>query len=179
MLASSQGEANRPPKPNEVLIGPNGVIMPLNKIVLVRKGKEYCAVKFTEFWTGKTEKDMFARYESYYQRDGSENFTSKNIEFRTEELAFPKPRGIGRLVFSFGNRDIKCGPIRLWWAGKGTVYFFGRNQAQGDYGIELAPTKWTNISQVNIFDSLLKWYRYDEKRKRRNIQLDQLWDDKP
>ena len=166
-----------PPRPNEVQIAEVGIVMPLDRILLIRKSSDYCTVKFTEFWTWKTEEDYYARYESYYQGDKTGDFTKKNVQFRKEELSFPKPRGIGRLAFSFGNREIKCGPIRLLWSGKGAVHFYKEGQDEGDYGIELAPTKWTDILQVNAFDPRLKWYRYDGKRKRVNIPIDKLWED--
>ena len=167
-----------PPGPNDVHIGKTAIVMPLGKILLVRRYSEYCAVKFTDFWTGKTEEDLYAKYESCYQGDKSGDFSRQNIKFRNGKLSFPKPRGIGRLAFSFGKKEISCGTVRLFWSGQGAVHFYREGQAQGDYGIELAPTKWTEISQVNVFDQRLKWYRYDENRKRVNIPVDQLWEDK-
>lgn|SRR3989338_3527747 len=164
--------------PNDVVIGPNAVRVPLGRISLVRKNKEYCAVIFTGFWTGKTEEDWYATYESYYQGDKTGDFSNRNVQFRKEKLSSPKPRGIGRFAFSFGNRDVLCGSVTLEWTGKGWLYFYGSNQKEGDYGIELAPTKWTDISQVNILDPRLRWYRYDQERKRVNIPIDQLWEDK-
>jgi len=177
VLASYNSDLG-PPGPNDVHIGPNGVVVPLERILLVRRESEFCAVKFTKFWTGKTEGDKYATYESYYQADKTGNFLNKNVKFKKSKLSFPKPRGIGRLAFSFGDKDIQCGPIKLWWGGGGSVHFFSTSQAQGDYGIELAPTKWTDISQVNVFDQQLKWYRYDENRKRVNIPVEQLWNDR-
>jgi len=177
VLASYNSDLG-PPGPNDVHIGPNGVVVPLERILLVRRESEFCAVKFTKFWTGKTEGDKYATYESYYQADKTGNFLNKNVKFKKSKLSFPKPRGIGRLAFSFGDKDIQCGPIKLWWGGGGSVHFFSTSQAQGDYGIELAPTKWTDISQVNVFDQRLKWYKYDENRKRVNIPVDQLWEDR-
>lgn len=176
VLAFYYGDAGSP-GPNDVHIGKTIIEMPLEKILLVRRHSEYCAIKFTRFWTGKTEEDYFAIYESHCQSDKSGDFSKKNIHFKREKLSFPKPRGIGRLAFSHGNKEIKCGSFRLFWAGKGSVHFFGEDQKDGDYGIELAPTKWTNISEVNVFDPRLKWYRYDENRKRINIPADQLWKD--
>jgi hypothetical protein len=49
----------RPPKPDEVNIGSTGVTMPVGRFVLVRRGAEYCAVKFTEIWQGETEEDQY------------------------------------------------------------------------------------------------------------------------
>jgi hypothetical protein len=177
-----------PPKDNEVHIGKTVIVMPLENILLVRKGSDYCAIKFAKFWSeNKSEvgtifvasgSDEYAIYESYYQGDKKGDFSKENIQIKKEKLSSTKPRGIGRLAFSFGNKEIKCGSIKLFWGGKGSVNFSGEGQKAGDYGIELAPTKWTDISQINVFDARVKWYRYDEERKRVNIPIDQLWEDK-
>jgi len=177
VLAFYYGDTG-PPGPNEVHIGKTAIMMPLGKILLVRRNSEYCAVIFTDFWVGKTEEDLYAKYESYYQGDKSGDLSRQNVKYKNRKLSFPKPRGIGRLAFSFGNKEIQCGTIRLLWSGQGAVHFYREGKAQGDYGIELAPTKWTDISQVNVFDQRLKWYRYDENRKRVNIPVDQLWEDR-
>jgi hypothetical protein len=68
--------------------------------------------------------------------------------------------------------------LKLQWAGRGSVFFYAEGQEQGDHGIELAPTIWTDISEVDVFDPRIKWYRYDEQRKRMNISIDQLWESK-
>jgi hypothetical protein len=165
--------------PDDVGIAPNAIRIPLGAILLARKKQEYCAIKFTKFWTGETKDDEYAKYESYYQGDKTGDFTNKNVKFKQGELSRPRLRGIGRLSFSFRTIDIQCGPIKLFWSGKGWVCFFSSNQKQGDYGIELAPTKWTHISQVNVFDQRLKWYRYDENRQEVKFPVGQLWDHKP
>jgi hypothetical protein len=167
------------PIDEKVQIAGNCIIMPMGRIVLVRKGCQYCAVKFVEAWKGKTEYDFFANYESYYQGDGTGDFSSKNVQFIKEQLAWRRRVGLGKM-FSFPagpeNLEIKCGPIKLFWSSRGSVYFRGHAEKEGEYGIELAPTKWTDISEVNVFDSRLKWYRYDEKRKDTYIPIEQLWE---
>jgi len=180
--------AIEPPGPNDVHIGPNSVAVPLGKILLVRKGADYCVIKFTKFWTeNKSEistlfvasgSDEYAMYESYYQGDKTGDFSKKNVQFKKAKLSSPKPRGIGRLAFSFGDREIKCGNIKLEWFSSSSLFFYGEGQKEGDYGIELAPTKWTDISEVNVFDPRIKWYRYDDNRERVNIHVDRLWEDR-
>lgn len=165
----------KPSSPGDVGIAPNAIRIPQGFILLVRRNSEYCAVKFTKFWTGKTQEDEYATYESYYQSDKTGNFESKNVQFKKGDLSRPRLRGIGRFAFSFGKLNIHCGPVELFWSGKGWVYFFNSNQTQGDYGIELAPTKWADIKQVDVFDPRLRWYRYDENRKDRVIPVGQLW----
>jgi hypothetical protein len=175
MVESAQGTSSR--SPMDVEIASNAVRVPTGAILLVRKNAEYCAIKFTKFWTGSTEEDQYAAYESYYQGDKTGSFSNKNVKFKEGELSRPRLRGMGRLSFSFGNTDIQCGPIHLEGSGKGWVYFFNRNQDQGDHGIELAPTQWTEISEVNVFDPRLKWYRYDANRQDIRISVDRLWND--
>ena len=179
VIASDQAEYNSLLESNEVRIAPTAVIMPLQRFVLVRKDSDYCAIKFTRFWTGRTNDDLYAQYESYYQGDKSGDFSRGNVQIRKDELYYPKPTWslFGHPVFSGGNKEIRCGPISLWWTGRGVVCFYKNPKSQGDYGIELAPTKWTVISEVNVFDLRVKWYRYDVKRKSENIPIDQLWGD--
>lgn len=173
---------------NNVHIAPNSVGIPLGRILLARKGLSYCAIKFTKFWTRNTSKvntlfvaagsDKYALYESYYQGDKTGNFLKKNVEFKKAKLSSPKPRGIGRLAFSFGDRVVKCGDIKLEWFSVASLFFNREGQKEGDHGIEIAPTKWSDIAQVNVFDSRLRWYRYDADRKRVSIPVDKLWGDK-
>jgi len=162
----------------EVRIRPNAIIVPLGTIVVIRKGSEYGAVKFTEYWTGATRDDQYGRYESYYQGDNSGDFSKANVRVTKGDLSMLKPIGWAGLHCAPGNPDFRCGPIKLGWSGtrySSAVYFFSWGQDQGDYGIELAPTKWTDISEVNVFDLRLKWYRYDENRKTISIPIDELW----
>jgi hypothetical protein len=44
----------------------------------------------------------------------------------------------------------------------------------GDHGIELAPTRWSAINEVNVSDPRLRWFRYDEKRKETYIPREDL-----
>lgn len=179
LASESEALLLSPPGTNEVHIAPNGISVPLGRILLVRKGMEYGALIITEAWIENREEDKYARYESYYQGDKTGDFSNKNVQVRKGKLS--RPKGIwvgGGHWFSFRLRpEIRCGRIKLLWFYKTFVCFFGYGQAQGDYGIELAPTKWTDISEVNVFDPRLKWYRYDEERPRTRILIDQLWED--
>ncbi len=171
--ASDESVVRRRPGPDEVRIGRNCITVPLGRLILVRKGPEYCAVTFTEAWTGKTEEYWYGRYEAYYQGDGTGDFSNKNVEFRKRKLSSGPPWAWGGFHSARGNPFVSCGPIRLIWSIKSTLYF---SEDPGRPGVELAPTKWTDISQVSVFDPRLKWYRYDENRKDMYIPIDQLWE---
>jgi len=178
IIGAGQKPQIGPPANDEVQIGPNGFIMPLNRILLVRKSLEYCAIKFTEF--GKDDKagNQYAKYESYYQGDKTGNFAKANVKKKEAILFSPKPKWsiFGHPIVFGANEEIQCGSLRLWWTGKGALYFFRRYQQQGDYGLEFSPTIWTDISKVNVFDARLKWYGYDESRQRVNIPIEKLFE---
>lgn len=165
---------NTPIGPEDVRIGPHYIEMPLNKIFLIHKGELYGVVKLTKFRTGKNKKDKYASYRCWYQDDGTGDFSGKSVKFEDKE-ASSKLFGIGRFSFNLGNEEIRCGAFRLWWWGKGMVYFFEKGQEFADYGIELAPTKWTDIKEVNVFDPRLKWFKYDKNRSRTDIPINSLW----
>lgn len=171
LIATTRSEAISQPAPDQVRIGPVSIEMPAGKILLVRNGSEYGCIKFTKFWTGITDQDLYASYKSCSLTGG---LPKGNTEVFKGELSHSKPRGVGRLAFSFGNSWIRCGSIKLHWYGHGSVHFDPTGSGERDHGIELAPTNWSNFSDINIFDSRLKWYRFDDKRKREDIKLDEI-----
>jgi hypothetical protein len=171
------------PMDKKVSIAPNAIGVPLGNILLMRKNNVYGAVRFTQCWTGKTEFEQHAEYESFYQGDKSGDFSKSNVKYRKEEVFYKKPSFsiFGHPISIGDKKDIRFGPVELWWSALNCVafvYFNRHDKKQGDYyDIELAPTKWSKISEVNVFDRRLTWYRFDESRKRIAIPLDQLWDD--
>jgi hypothetical protein len=171
---SGQVSYETPLGPNTIRIGPHYVEMPLDRILLIRNEQSYAAVKFTKFWNGHGKNDKYASYECWYRDNGPGSFLEQNVKTNTGK-ASTSLYGIGRFSFNFGNEEVRCGIFRLWWWGNGTIYFFGQGQEFRDHGIEFAPTKWTDIKQVDILDHHLIWYKYDKDRPRIDISVDELW----
>jgi hypothetical protein len=173
-------DSTKTPNTERVIIAGNCLIMPVGRILLVRKKSQYCAVRLTEAWQGETVLDRFANYESYYQGDGSGDLSKADVQFTADQLiarrSVPKfPQFPRFLSHPAGpeNKQIRCGPIKLAWFGLG-IYFNEHLWTTGDRGMELAPTKWTDISQVNVFDPRLKWYKYDGKRENVSVPIEHL-----
>lgn len=157
------------PGPDEVLIGHFGIAPPLGRIVLARKGPEYCAIKFTDTWQGETDNDHYSAYEFHCQGDGSGDFTRSNVTSGAGELFFPK---IKPLIFDIGTQKGKkdkiiCGGMEFKWVFT-TYTEFGK--------AELAPTPWVSIEEVKIQDPRVLWYKNDSDRKPRKVPIDKLWD---
>ena len=166
-----------PPDANDVRIAFSGVHMPQGRILLIHKDKEYCALKFIQCWVEKEGKERFATYEVYHQGDGTGDFSNKNVKVTQGKASLLRPRGpFYPLLWQPGNPEVECGSLKLAWDYSGFVCFFGRYQSPGEYGIKLAPTPWTDISQVNVLDPRLKWYGYDRQRKSIDIPIDKLFE---
>jgi hypothetical protein len=40
----------------------------------------------------------------------------------------------------------------------------------------MAPTPWKEIEEVNLYDPRVRWFTYDEKRERKIIPIERIWD---
>jgi hypothetical protein len=165
-------------------IDPTLVASPLNRFLLVRKGNNACAVRFTKFWRDNDEKkstvfssgqeNVYAEYESYHQGDGSFDFAKNNVKHTYGKLHDGPSYGIGRLAFKLGlSYRIQCGSFSLFWMYPARLEFIGYD-GLWDKEVELAPTKWQSIQEVNFNYSKLLWSRYSDDREKRYIPLDEI-----
>ena len=190
------------PKANEVAIDRGCVEVPLGRMLLVRKDNHYFALKFIRNWIEVDEKTKnklepyrakgimdekmvregsekkYSAYEVYSQGDGSGDFAMSNV-VKNEYLAswLPLKGPFRPFIYQPGDSYVKCGPYKLVWRYRNRVCFIPSGESSlRDFGFEIAPTPWADISQVNVFDSRVKWYRYDENRERLFIPIDGLWE---
>jgi hypothetical protein len=205
LLGMTKGSARadrQEPGPDEVGIYFSGVKMPLNRIIMLRKDGRYCALKFISAWSEldeerlqKLAKDIrqggviadsareaatkkYAKYESYYSRNGAPINGDKDLVRKEGTASLLPLRGPFRpFVYQPGNGCVECSGIKLLWSYKTGVSFIplGKGSDEKDYGIELAPTPWTRIEDVNAKDLRVKWYRYDAKRVATFIAVEELW----
>jgi hypothetical protein len=201
-FAGMHGALKNKVKSDEVVIDSGGIEIPLGYILLIRKDDHCCALKFKRNWTevdeerkGKFEsyvargimdaesaKDAYEKrysaYVVYYQGDGSADFSRNNVVKQEHVSSWLPLKGPFRpFIYQPGDAHVICGSFKLVWVYKTGVSFIPTGKGLGDYGIALAPTPWTDISEVNVRDPRIKWYRYDEQRKRINIPIDKLWED--
>jgi hypothetical protein len=95
----------------------------------------------------------------------------------TETEVHFRPLNWGGCHFAIGDVFVRCGSYEVeWWH---PTFLGFREPGQEDYqvGIEIAPTAWTSISEVNTDDPRLKWYQFEKDRKPRRIPLQGLWRD--
>jgi hypothetical protein len=157
------------------------IIIPLGYFAIVKKDTKICAVKFLETGRHPKKSKRYAIYEYYYQEDIKRNFLTKSKKHGTGKATYDSFCIIGRLCFNNGNLEIECGEIHIKWYG-GNSFSFGdglkndeTEEEEIKAGVQIAPTKWTDINDVNIFDERLKWYKYDTKRENKKIPVEELW----
>jgi hypothetical protein len=172
-------------------IGGSRIALPLNRFIIIRRDKDLCALKFTDAFTfgygyyKDKPVEAYASYEIYSQRNGAGDFQTSDSS-QEVELVLPESRGFWSSLFAPREKThIECGSTNLSWAVGTGVHFFSHPDDQDypekvkKYGVELAPTPWTKIQEVNLKDQRLKWYRYDPQRAEEKILVEKLWPNPP
>jgi hypothetical protein len=171
-------------------IGRWGVGAPAGHFLLIRKENTTCAIRFTDFnmfnsgggnvSVSKSE----AEYDYFHQPDGSNDYKKSNVEtshFKLKSTSIvsgttnASTGWVPPTLAESSTNTIKCGTLALHWFGLVGVSFFEGAATTPDEGIELAPTKWRDVSEINISDPRITWYRYGEARKLAAIPIEDLW----
>ena len=167
-------------KTPNVLIAPTAIVPPLGYFALVKLDNTYCAVKFIETGSSKEQDYRYAVFEWHYQGDGSGDFSRPSAQHGQDKATWKHIPFIGRLSFQTGNIGVDCGDVHISWGG-GTGLSFRearKDQTTEDAikrGIKIAPTKWTDVKEVNVSDKRLTWYGYDATRKDQSVPVESLY----
>jgi hypothetical protein len=161
-IAQEGGPSAAPEKPT------NAVRAPIGSFVLVRRGNDAVALQLTGH---TTTGDGGARYEWWYQPDGSGDFARPNVEkgmgevFESYERT-PNPDGSKTVRDKGGKLYVGCGPFSLQWSSGDWIYFPERR----DQDLEIAETAWDRIADVKIADPSLRWIASPAKRVAHSVE---------
>lgn len=168
------------------------VSAPINRFLLIKRADDLCAIRFTAFYrkpaitelvqSPENRMDLFAEYDWYYQSDGSGDLRKQNVlrGRRTVALIGVSPRlyldvwdekAIEKLEARFPSKKVNCGPFELVWYYPTGVKFSSSFTSTRDEGIEMAPTRWQRVNDIESRDSGIKWYVYDPSEKRELIRI--------
>jgi hypothetical protein len=163
------------PSASNAIIAPNAIGMPVGRVLLIRKGDVQCAAKLTEVKENRSG-GWDLKYESYLFEGTPANGalpTTKEGKAYTRQ-----PAGLGHLLTftSTGKDYLTCGPVMLQLSGsaEGWWIYFYKSDRDSDRSVALAPTNWTDATQINFSHNGLAWYQFDEKRRRTALQLSSL-----
>jgi hypothetical protein len=155
-----------------------GSSAPFKCFLLIQDGDALCAIRFTNFvrgqdarppsiWTSGDE-TLTSVYEWHVLARTDGKVTSKR---HGQAIAqFTAPRGFGHLIVAGGYDNVQCGDKQYNWIYPDAVHFpSGPNSP-----MRMAPTKWTEVSQIQVDDPSLKWFAADKSRADVRIPRERL-----
>ncbi len=150
-----------------------GVGAPIGKLLLIRRNRQLCAVRFTDpkrgydgslgTWFSSGKESVYASYDWYYQGDGSGDLTKPNVEFGQGEVSRLSWVGITfHLSFPRGNRYVECGDFEFEWGFPHVLAFPRQSDRFNPNDFAMAPTNWTQVSEINLQDPKIRWYTFND-----------------
>jgi hypothetical protein len=151
----------RRPSSNVCVLNPSSICVPAGVFVAVRISEWTGVLRFTEVSdTNAADLQGCARYEIHV-RD------RQNRRFRTSEGVVSSFGSVGvhPFVGERGTQTIVGSGIELRYAHPGCVVLLPAPQ------LEVAPTSWRSLGEVDLDDSRLRWHSLDKSGTRR-LQFD-------
>jgi hypothetical protein len=151
-----------------------GVNLPVGKFLLIRKGNQFGALRITRIVPDKhskpTENEWLGsvEYESYFISKSSNSFSRSANGRHLGELLFGPIRGFGFHYSSqSGNQEAVVGPWKLRFFDQDGMFMTAAdfwNGIDDDFGLQFAPTNFTQVNQLDPGENKLHWYGYDRDR---------------
>lgn len=133
-----------PPDPRATIgVTSGNICVPPGLFFIVRKGDRRAAVRFTEVRRLKAEGTGYATYESYEGAGGK----------RTGTVSVLGWGGFHPFSYQKGDAKLPAGPATLDYNFPSCVAF--------THDVEIAPTRWTDIREVDANAPALRWFTYD------------------
>ncbi len=166
--------------PNDVSIDGQAVVMPVGRVLLIERNDFRGAIKFVH--NEIKEDGVYSKYELYERGEKGDfrkikegelfrKITKKNLWHNIRSLFF---HDIGSKA---GRLTLKSFVLMAdaWDELHSTVYFWD-GDARPDVKVRFAPTPYKEIGEVKLSYPLIRWFSYDEKRERRVVPIDKIWD---
>jgi hypothetical protein len=117
---------------------------------------------------------FYAEYDWFVPAPGTGHFSDDKEQTGHAKLDENPRIGLGWLSGVPGDYRVECGPFEPFWFYPTGVEVYEGISKKRPSGLEFGPTAWRNPSEVDLQHPQLKWYGYDESRKRFLIPLDEL-----
>lgn len=144
----------------QFVVSGGSVKMPVGVFLLVRKNGAIGAIRLTNI--DPASADLFGKstYESYFQSDASGSFIAGNVVRQTGELNVKPVKGVRGLTFQPGQTTARIGKWSFSFDSPSIIYMSSYHRS-GDQGYEFAPTSACDLSEVDVHDKRLRWFRFD------------------
>ncbi len=160
-------------KPEEVRIVRQAICLPLGRFVLIQRQDLFRAIIFLS--AEKHESGISASYQLYWPREGWRQERGK-ISYRTRltwleilrNLISHEDSIVRVEKLKLDGLQLLCEPFETH-----AVIYFGTSPDNLDPAVEIAPTPWRTIQEVNLKDARLKWYSSGSPEL--TAKIDELW----
>lgn len=175
--AIAEQNSSQKPSKDEVGIAPNCVVMPVGRVLLISGENFVGALKFLR--NDERSDGIYSKYECF------EHEKARFKKVRESEVSFKKSSDNRGGIFFHGSPTELAGPplklrdFSLFAHARGkdhSIIYFADARYRPDLKVRMAPTPWKAISEVNLSDPRIRWFGYDEKRERKIIPIDKIWD---
>ena len=142
--------------------GPASIWMPYDRLLLVRNGDHFAAVKFVEPISHKGGTRNGAKYVYWYTGDGSGDLTDPDVEhgagivFEKYTQTQIRP-GHYMITDAGGELNIRAGPLWMRWSLSNHVYAQPAASPSPLRPVKIAATCWTDVSEIDLSDPELRW----------------------
>lgn len=138
--------------------------MPVGALLLVRNGSQLGAIRITSVepaakYEGKSN------YESFFLPDKTTSFAGSGVDHQTGDIYIGETVGVHAVyVHTKGHYRTKSGPWTFWFPFPTTIDMSPATFWKGphDQGFEFAPTSACEVSQIDVTDKRLRWFRWDK-----------------
>jgi hypothetical protein len=166
--------------PDELILEAEAIVMPVGRILLISRNDFLGGLKFIK--NEERPEGMVSKYEYFdcqkggfkKQREGEISY--RKIEWNWWNTIKFKYLAVHPNPFDYADK-LEFGKFELFTSvgsTHSTVFFWSKARVI-DKVARLAPTPWRDISEVNLNEKRIQWFKHDETRKKRIIQIDKLW----
>lgn len=145
----------------QVRMAGGDLCMPLGLFVLVRKGNQYGAIRFTDAAPGKKPGTGRSHYESLYWEGQAGPLPTATAKRRSGELSEVAPVGLHPWAIDPSHAKLRVGPFAFRYFYPSGIYMFPYGKAGRDYGFEFAPTAISDPAHLDPSNPKLRWFKYD------------------
>ncbi|NWJ42078.1 MAG: hypothetical protein HXX12_14035 [Geothrix sp.] len=147
------------------IVGPWKISVPEGVILLIKKGDQFGALRFSAVKPDQEKGWGSAQFESAFQGDGSGSFSRSNILVGKGKVHAKSLVGIGRVSFQVGHTTLKIGPYKFYYSFPNWVDMWPAGELADDYGFEFSLVQAKEFSAIDVTAPSLKWYRFDQNRR--------------
>jgi hypothetical protein len=146
-------------------VGIGTVTLPVGAFLLVRNGSQMGAIRLTSLTPGPNRAEGRSNYESFSLPDKSTSFTANSVDHQTGDIYIGETVGVHAVfVYTKGHNQVLIGKWKFYFSYPDLINMANVSFWKGrhDQGFEFAPTSACQLSEIDVTDKRLRWFRWEK-----------------